>query len=41
MGLAGMKADLLAKIAAAYRSRKIRWLSRLILDLAKGKTRHE
>jgi len=41
MGLAGMKADLLAKIAAAYRSRKIRWLSQLISELAKGKTRHE
>jgi predicted transcriptional regulator of viral defense system len=39
--LGGMKADLLAKIAAAYRSRKIRWLSQLISELVKGKNRHE
>jgi len=39
--LAGMKVPLLAKIAAAYRSRKIQWLSQLIPVPAKGKTRHE
>lgn len=39
--LAGMKTPLIARIAAAYRSRKIRWLSQLISTPAKGKTHHE
>jgi predicted transcriptional regulator of viral defense system len=36
--LAGMKADLLARIATAYRSRKIRWLSLLVRPPEKGKS---
>lgn len=39
--LAGMKSNLMARIATAYRSRKIRWLSQLIPEPAKGKIRDE
>jgi len=39
--LASMKATLVAQIAAGYRSRKIRRLSQLISELAKGESRHE
>jgi hypothetical protein len=39
--LAGMKSSLIAQIAVAYRSRKIRWLGRLVEQAAKGKLRNE
>jgi len=39
--LSGMKADLVMQIAVAYRSRKIRWLSQLIREPARGGIRHE